>query len=61
MLSAGTNLCALIGVKLLKRRPAGTETDLDDPKGHRQKQKSDPLPFYLAPISALKTCDNCCS
>lgn len=45
-----------------KRRPAGTETGPNGPrKVTRRKPKSDSLPVYLAPISALKTCDNCCS
>lgn len=35
--SAGTNLCSLIGLKLLKRRPAGTETGQNGPERSRDE------------------------
>lgn len=59
--SAGTKQCALIGLKRLKRRPADTATDLDGPERSQTKAENDLQPFYLAPISAPKTCDKCCS
>lgn len=56
--SVRPNLCELIVLKLLKRRPPGGVIDLNSPPKVRD-QSSKVIYCHISPISVLKSCDNC--